>query len=207
MLVSMTAIAQAEETETFTWWVARGEDTSYYDNYVQNPMVQYLLQGTFAGKKLDVQFWQGISGAEKDNFNNMLATGDMADVIDLSFSDYTPGTLYEDGYILDLTPYVEQYMPNYWKLLQENEKVSEYSWSFVDGERKILFLTDFSSTEPWEGYHRSVYQVLASHGDYTFSLRNRRRKPVRSMDWQCLFCPSCEPSFLFAAPAARFQDQ
>ena len=152
VLCGMAGMAGAEETETFTWWIARGEDTSYYDNYAQNPVVQYFLQDTYNGKKLDLQFWQGISGAERDNYNNMLATGDLADIIDLSYSDYTPATLYEDGYIMDLTPYVEQYMPNYWKLIHENPEVSEFAWSHVDGEKKILFITNQMVQEPFEGY-------------------------------------------------------
>lgn len=152
MLASFTAMAQAEDTETFTWWIARGEDTSYYDNYARNPVIQYFLRDTYAGKKLDIQFWQGISGAERDNFNNMISTGDLADVIDLSYSDYTPATLYEDGYILDLTPYVEQYMPSYWALINEDAQMAEFAWSYVNGEKKILFLTNVSTTEPFEGY-------------------------------------------------------
>ncbi len=152
LLLGTTAIGFAEETETFTWWIARGEDTSYYDNYAENPVLQYMLQQPYAGKKLDLQFWQGISGSEKENFNNMLSTGDLADIIDLNYSDYTAATLYEDGYIIDMTPYVEKYMPNYTKLLEENPAVNEFAWSYVGDEKKILFLTNCMLSEPFEGY-------------------------------------------------------
>ena len=155
LLTSLCAVGTAEETASFTWWIARSEDTSYYDSYNDNPIVQHLLaEKTYAGKRLSLDFWAGVSGSEKENFNNMLATGDLADMIDLSHSDYTPATLYEDGYILDLTAAVQEHMPNYWNLLQEDSELAEYAWSYVDGEKMLLSLMVFAQQpdDPFEGF-------------------------------------------------------
>ena len=151
LLCGLCISAQAEETVSYTWWIAKGEDMTYYDNYAQNPVVQYLLTKTYAGKQVNVEFWQGISGSERENFNNMISTDSLADVVDLSYSDYTAATLLEDGYILDLTPYVEQYMPNYTRLLQEDEELANFAYSIVDGEKKILYLANYNIAEPFDG--------------------------------------------------------
>lgn len=151
LLCGLCVPATAESIASYTWWIAKGEDVAYYDNYAQNPVVQYLLTREYAGTKVDFQFWQGISGSERENFTNMISTGDLPDVVDLSYSDFTPAALLEDEYILDLTPYVEQYMPNYQRLLQEDEELAQFAYSVVDGEKKILYLTNYNIAEPFDG--------------------------------------------------------
>lgn len=69
-------------------------------------------------------------------------------VVDLSYSDYSPATLLADGYILDLTEYVADYMPNYSRLLTEDPDLAEYGYSYVDGEKRVLFLTNFNGRQP-----------------------------------------------------------
>lgn len=43
LLCGLVPAGFAEETAAFSWWIPRNEDTSYYDNYRQNPVIQYTL--------------------------------------------------------------------------------------------------------------------------------------------------------------------
>ena len=155
LLLSTLSVGAAEETATFSWWISKNEDTSYYDNYRQNPVVDYVLStNTFQGKKVDIAFSSGIPGSEKENFSNMLATESLTDVFDLSYSDYNTSSLYEDGYILDLTELIPQYMPNYYSLIESNPVYASFAYSYVDGEKRLLSIIGLYETtkEIFEGY-------------------------------------------------------
>ena len=139
LLCGLIPAASAEETVTFSYWIPRNEDTSYYDNHRQNPVIQYLLgTRTYAGKKLDLEFKAGIPGSERDNFSNMLSTESLTDVFNLAYCDYTPETLLKDGYILDLTDLLPQYMPNYMNLIENDPELASFAYSYVDGEPRGL---------------------------------------------------------------------
>ena len=135
LLCGLVPAGCAEETVTFSWWIPRNEDTSYYDNYRQNPVIQYLLETrTYAGKKLELEFQAGISGSERENFSNMLSTESLTDVFNLAYCDYTAETLLEDGYIMDLTELIQQYMPNYMALIENDPELASFAYSYVDGK-------------------------------------------------------------------------
>ena len=137
LLMGVIPAAVAEETVTFSYWIPRNEDTSYYDNYRQNPVIQYLLgTRTYEGKKLELEFKAGIPGSERDNFSNMLSTESLTDVFNLAYCDYTPETLLKDDYILDLTEWIPKYMPNYMAALEKSPELKAY----VTNDGKYLAL-------------------------------------------------------------------
>ncbi|MBQ6036615.1 MAG: hypothetical protein IJL43_04815 [Lachnospiraceae bacterium] len=112
---------------SISWWIPAGEDSSYYPTYDDNPCIKYIEQNlTFNGQKIDLTFLVPTSGAELDNFNTLLATDEYADILDLSRSKMSATELYEDDVLWDLTPYVEQYMPNYMKGLDANPDLKSY---------------------------------------------------------------------------------
>ena len=155
LLCGLIPAAGAEETVTFSYWIPRNEDTSYYDNYRQNPVIQYLLgTRTYAGKKLDLEFKAGIPGSERDNFSNMLSTESLTDVFNLSYCDYTPETLLKDGYILDLTDLIPQYMPNYMSIIENDPELASFAYSYVDGEPRLLTIVALDEVPqvPFEGF-------------------------------------------------------
>ncbi|MBQ9188706.1 MAG: hypothetical protein IJ138_05220, partial [Clostridia bacterium] len=121
-----------------TWWIVRGEDSSYYPSYDENPAARYFETMTFNGRKIDLHFLVPLSGAELDNFNTLLATEDYAMIMDMQHSTTSAAELYEDGIIYDLTPYIDEYMPNYKRVLEEHAEESQFLYSNVNGEQKIL---------------------------------------------------------------------
>lgn len=88
--------------------------------------------------------WQCVAGAAMvENMLIMFASGDTTDFISSATDFYSGGgnQAVADGILLDLTDYVDEYMPNYMNLLDENPNIklevteSDGSYTYV---RKIL---------------------------------------------------------------------
>ena len=77
------------ETVEVTWWISRGEDSTYYMSYDDNPAVKYLETLDFNGKKVDLKFLVPVTGAERDNFNTLLMTEEYAKIFDMSYCTST----------------------------------------------------------------------------------------------------------------------
>lgn len=128
------------ETVKISYWIPVGEDSTYYLSYEENPAVKYLETLDFGGKRIDLKFTVPITGKELDNFNTLLMTDEYCGLMDMGSSTTYASELLEDGYIHDLTPYVEQYMPNYMALLKAYPHLEPYVYSHVGDEKKILSL-------------------------------------------------------------------
>ncbi|MDL2301415.1 hypothetical protein LJC58_03570 [Lachnospiraceae bacterium OttesenSCG-928-D06] len=142
---------QADESTSFTMWIYSGSDSSYYTDYKDNPVIQYALNKTFGEeeKTVDIEFWVPPAGSQTDSFSTMMTSGDYPDILDGSISA-SPKTMYEDGIILDLTDYVEQYMPNYYAYLEANQDVKSNAVIEVDGEQKILTIRGANDDYPYQ---------------------------------------------------------
>ena len=145
----------------FSYWIATGQDASYYSDYRQNPAVEYLLDYTeYENKngkfKIDLEFMVPVAGSEVDNFNTLLSTGEYADIMDMSRFQGSIVELYEDGVIVDLTEYMEEYMPNYMAYLEANPELTRTATNLIDGEKKYLQLYNYNNSvmdEYWSGYN------------------------------------------------------
>ncbi len=60
---------------------------------------------------------------ESDKFNLMIASGDYTDMF--SIANYAAGAeaAYEEEVIIELTDYIEEYMPNYWTIINSDQKI------------------------------------------------------------------------------------
>lgn len=109
------------DTVNITYWSPRGEDSSLYEQYEDNPIIKYIEENyKFNDKKLHFEFYIAPPGSEADNFSNLLGTGDYCDVMDMSMASSTAPELYEDDIIWDLTELVPANMPNYMAFLEAN---------------------------------------------------------------------------------------
>lgn len=136
------------DTLDVSWWIAHGEDSTYYPSYEENPAVKYLETMEFNGRKVKFQFTVPVAGAELDNFNTMLMTEDYKDIMDMDYSNSSAAELYSDGVIYDLTDYIKEYMPNYSALLEEFSADRNLLYSNVDGEGRILTLNTIRREVP-----------------------------------------------------------
>ncbi len=152
----------ADESTTFTWWMAAAENAQYYTDYDDNPVVSYIEKfKTFENSEgeqvhINFDFQSGVSGSEQDNFNNMMATGTYTDIIDPTYYTGSIEDLYKEGTILDLTDYVNQYMPNYLKYIEDHPDLKRYFTTNIDGEEKYLGFTavneEMDMYDQWYGY-------------------------------------------------------
>ncbi len=147
----------AVTTEQFSWWIGQGEDSSYYSNYNENPGVEYMLKKTWATEsgdvKIAIDFMVPVTGSQTDNFNTLLATDGYTDIMELTYNHTPLVDLYADGIIMDLTPYVEAYMPNYRAFLEANPDLARTSRNMVDGEAKYLQIYSYADDmTAWAGY-------------------------------------------------------
>ncbi len=151
-----TASAYSEADNTFSYWIPEGADSSYYADYSQNPGVSYALAKKWGeeGSTLGFDFIVPVSGEERNNFNTLLSTGDYADVMTLTYYDGSVMDLYDEGVILDLTDYVEKYMPNYTRFLSEHPEYAQTATNTVDGKKVYLQLFSYMPGTPdaWGGY-------------------------------------------------------
>ena len=146
----------ATEDTSFSWWIFQGEDSSYYSNYRDNPSVNYLLSKTWGpdNKKVELEFLVPAGGVEKDNCVTLIGTGEYPDLMDLSVYPGSIAELYEDGIALDITEYVETYMPNYLAFLDANPNLKATAMNVVNGKKMYLGIYDYAEDVRlnWGGY-------------------------------------------------------
>ena len=104
----------ASSDTSYTMWIYQGADASYYTDYADNPVMQYLTSQTWGeeDKKVDIEFWVPAAGTAADSYSTMMGSGDYPDILDCSISD-SPKIMYEEGVILDLTDYTGIYAKLY----------------------------------------------------------------------------------------------
>ena len=175
--------------EAFTWWIAQMDDHGqYYETYEQSPVAQFVNAqywdvenggiGTAEnGTQLDLSFLVPIAGSESDNFNTMIGTGDYPEIMDLSFSSDSPQALYENGVLMDITEYVETYMPHYVAYLDENPELKPLV-QVSDDEGNVHYYALYSLSDgvetPWTGtcYRRDLVVKFAEPTDYVWDWEN-----------------------------------
>ena len=148
----------ADDRHTFSWWLGAVEDASYYGSYDNNPAVLYdesRLWPSDAGGEayLDLTFTVPGTAAAQDNCSLLLSTDSYTDLMQISYYTGSVAELYEEGIILDLTPYVEQDMPNYRAFLEKHPDLARTATTVVNGEKKYLQLYTYHTNLPdqWEG--------------------------------------------------------
>ena len=157
----------ADAEHTFSWWIYATDGLGVdYDDYEDNPAIQWLNQqywdsstgglGTEEnGTNIQFTFQVPITGSESDNFSTMIGTGEYTDIIDLSQATDTPEMMANEGVLLDITEYVEQWCPNYVEFLEDNP----------EEKALVTYLDDAGNTHyyslacikdgndvPWGGY-------------------------------------------------------
>ena len=154
------------------------EDFKYYDNLSEQPVVGYLDQKY----NISLNYEHPATGNEISDLNMMLATGDYTDVVEMSYCQDGSASLYEDGVIYDLAPYIEEYMPNLKMRMAANE---EFEKGMHDAEGHIFTLPVNQTVAPgnmWGGlvYRRDILETMTG-GNVEFPSGNDQ--PVTVDDW------------------------
>ncbi len=144
----------------FTWLVS-GVNSEYYTEYEDNPVYKYWsslewdADGDGLGRNLTVDFMSPPPGGESDFCNTLIATGEYPDLMIMSHFSDSAASLYDEGIALDITEYVEKYMPNYLAWAEEHPEYASRMTNMVDGERKYIQLYQvLDESEPlWGGFN------------------------------------------------------
>jgi len=148
----------SNDLTSFTWWNGSGVDSVYYSDYADNPVVKYVTtQKTWGSNNSEISFEFQIppAGSQLDQIMTMISTGDYTDIIDMSFYSRSGSVveLYNDGIVMDLTPYVEEYMPNYLAFLEAHPEYALTATNVAEGEKKYLQLYNYNDmVDQWGGF-------------------------------------------------------
>lgn len=161
---------------TISYWMY-ADNYKHYNSLNDNPVVKVL------NEKFNVKFdfQTPAIGSEADNFNLMLGTQDYTDIMNMTYCTESLSTLYEDGVIMDLAPYVEEYMPNYYALIRSNEDLRK---SVYDDEGHLFSLAQMDNVDrtQWGGmvYRRDILETMTG-GNVQFPSGNA--EPTTVEDW------------------------
>ncbi|MCL6457277.1 MAG: extracellular solute-binding protein [Gorillibacterium sp.] len=110
-----------------------------------NDMAAYKETEKKTGIHIDFQH-PGI-GQEKNQFNLLMSSGDYPDIIEWGWSDYPGGgaAAMDNGVIIPLNDYIDQYAPNLSKLLKDNPEIKKLI-STDDGR---IFSFPFLRNDPY----------------------------------------------------------
>ncbi len=157
---------QSSDTGKLGWWLYTSDSSGgYYESYDDNPAIQWLnaqywdvekggLGTEENGTNVQFTFQTPVAGAEQDNFNTMMSTGEYPEIIDLTIAD-TPELLYDEGILMDITEYVEKYMPNYLAALEKYPEMKQHAQSVdEDGNVHYYHIAGYSNGkgDAWGGY-------------------------------------------------------
>jgi len=159
--------SNVSEENQFEWWITETDsEGTFYEGYEENPVIQWLNNQTWevgnlgpkddgTGTQLEFSFQNPITGTEADQFNTMMATGGYPEIVDLSYSNDSPRLLHEDGVLIEITEYVEAYMPNYLAFLDKNPNLKPFV-SHTDENGDVHYYSLYglidSQRTPFQGY-------------------------------------------------------
>lgn len=157
------------------------DDYRYFATKDQSPVVQYLMDKF----NFSIEFQQPPVGDETNSFNQMLGGGMYTDLMEISYSTQSPSILYADGVIIDLAPYLETYMPNYYAYLQDpaNKKVKDAMFD-ADGHC-FTITTEATDGTPYVGWGGMVYRrdILETMTGGNVAFPSGNNEPITVADW------------------------
>ena len=199
-VATLASCGSGEDSDTFTIWVGSSVNSEFYNDYGENPTMQYLQ------KKFDIKlkFISPLVGKETDDFNKLIGSGSYPDMMDITFYTDVLADLYDDGYgaAMDLTQYIADYMPNYTRFMQENPELTKYAK--VDG--RYITLNNYNEALPgqWGGFmyrrdwlvkYDGNAEVADAEGNYKDGVKfpdgyldeNGYDNPLTIADWEYMF--------------------
>lgn len=125
-----------QDAPRLTVWIPMDAGNSQmYNNYGESPVWQEFMRVT----GVQIEFQHPAYGAGAEGFSVMMSGDELPDII-INFGAFYPGGLaaaYDDGVIHDLTPYLEEYAPDYYALINSSEDVRKQYYN--EDEQVLAF--------------------------------------------------------------------
>ncbi len=111
----------AQEGVKLSYWMALNSGAAnFIASHAENPSYQALQKDT----GVEIEFIHPAANTAVESFRMMLVSGNLPDLMQVQAGSWYPGdlkALYEDGAIIDLMPYLEEYAPQYLEVIMEDE--------------------------------------------------------------------------------------
>lgn len=149
LLAAMPASAEEQKTLTVAW--TQHPVVSSYGDWSETPFIKAWQEQT--GVKLDM--------IQPADYSVYFASGNYADIIYYDNWDNYPGgasKAIEDGIIIPLEDKIEEYAPDYWAVLNSNEKWLKqcttpdghiYGFNFIRSDRSLLTVNGLVIRTDW----------------------------------------------------------
>ena len=108
---------------SITYWCNLNENIgSYYKDMGESPFGKGLMENT----GVDITFLHPPTGGENEQFNLLVADGDLPDVMEYHWQNYPggPEKAISDGVIVSLNDIINQYCPNLKAYLDANPEIA-----------------------------------------------------------------------------------
>ena len=109
-----------EDEVQFTYWIPNGQSFETFSTYDDNLFYQWMEEQT----GVDLVFEHPATGSEKEAFQTMILSNDYPEFVQ-SIKGYYDGGVdkaIDDGVLLRLNEYVDQYMPHYRQMVYGTEE-------------------------------------------------------------------------------------
>lgn len=123
--VSFAGGVQENETGKIVldyWAVLNPKAAQYYTTANDMPVIK-MLEST---GNIDINFIHPVYEQRVQQFQTMLISGDLPDMIQFDWTKYYsggPSAAINDGYIIPLNEYIDEYMPNLKKVMEDNPRL------------------------------------------------------------------------------------
>ncbi len=163
--------------------MSQGPQDNIITNFADNEFFINLAEKT----GVSIEFVHPVYGNESTEFDLMVASGDYTDLVwaigsSTGTSPYKGGNdaAVEDGVFRDLTPYVEEYMPNYWALINSgNEEIKHMA--YTDSGKIVNLVSVEYNIQEGQAEAQPAFAGLAIRKDWLDELG--LEVPVTYDDW------------------------
>ena len=142
---------------SITYWCNLNENIgSYYKDMGESPFGKGLMENT----GVDITFLHPPTGGENEQFNLLVADGDLPDVMEYHWQNYPggPEKAISDGVIVSLNDIINQYCPNLKAYLDANPEIARqcrtddgnyYAFPFIRGNEELRVTEGLFIRQDW----------------------------------------------------------
>ena len=163
------------KTQEIEWLIMRDDDQEI--GLSENPVMNYWQEQT----GIEIKWYDPVSKGEA--WSQQLIDGEYSEIVDLSLNTENLATLEQDGVIWDIAPYVEECMPNFWKILNDEENWSDIRRSVYVGEKLYTVPIIEEQNDIWGGYMYRHDMVVDVKGE-DFTWPSGEEEPTTIADWE-----------------------
>lgn len=142
---------------SITYWCNLNENIgSYYKDMGESPFGKGLMENT----GVDITFLHPPTGGQDEQFNLLVADGDLPDVMEYHWQNYPggPEKAISDGVIVSLNDIIDQYCPNLKAYLDANPEIARqcrtddgnyYAFPFIRGNKELRVTMGLFIRQDW----------------------------------------------------------